>query len=233
MAKESSKDFIARMAELKRLSSRDLDSRLRQNKVASEPVLRELQTAGFDVARIADLRHFVRDYTAAIPVLVKWLAVVENSAVKSDIVRCLSLPTQKRLAPFLIEEYRRASSDTLEQRDFRVAVANGLEILADDAIFDAIVELSQDKQGGPSRVLLVLALGKMTNPSAVQVLTSLLDDPEVRVAAITALGKLRASDAREKLLTFLNSDDAEVVSAAKSALSRLGKGRPARQQIVK
>src|SRR5665213_813169 len=223
MTRETARELIARLAETRRLSSRARDTRVLKNKLAAEPVVRELRAAGFDVEWIADLRHFVADYTAAIPILVKWLPIVENPAVKSDIVRSLSLTSQKWLAPLLIKEYRQIPADTLAQRDLRVAVANALEVLADDAIFDDIAEMAQDKRMGPSRSFLVLALSKMATLRAVAILTSLLDDADVCVAAITSLGKLRAVGTQERIATFLGSDVAEAVAAAKTALARMNK----------
>lgn len=53
---------------------------------AASPVVAELRRLGFDVASPAELFNMRLDYRAAIPVLLKWLPLVENLDVKEDIV---------------------------------------------------------------------------------------------------------------------------------------------------
>ena len=69
--------------------------------------------------------------------------------------------------------------------------------------------------------MLALALGNMHNPRAVDVLTDLLDDEEVVGYAVMALGKLRASAARERLETLTKHPNKWVRREAQKALSRL------------
>jgi hypothetical protein len=95
------------------IQSQDEDRRqqlIAQNKEASKPVLADLSQAGLDVDWIEDLYNKRLDYKRAIPILLRWLPRVENTAVKEAIVRALSVPWARHTgAPeLLIEEFRRS-----------------------------------------------------------------------------------------------------------------------------
>jgi hypothetical protein len=104
-------------------------------------------------------------------------------------------------APVLIEEFKAANDPTGE--GLRWAIANGLAVVADDAVFEQLLHLVQDKQYGKAREMLVVALGNMKDPRAVAVLMNLLDDEEVVGHAVMALGKLKAPAARARLTILL------------------------------
>jgi HEAT repeat protein len=111
----------------------------------------------------------------------------------------------------------------------REALANGLEIFADDSLFADLVALTEDRRYGAGRKLLVLALAKMKTPQVIDVLMKLLDDEEVACFAIIALGKLRAKEARSQIEAFLRHPEPTVRKEAKKALGRIDKARTRRQ----
>ena len=144
-----------------------------------------------------------------------------NTDVKTDIVRRLSVPAAKASAlPLFLDEYRRVTD---KDGELSMALGNGLEIFADDSIFEDLALLAEDRARGEGRPFVVLALGKMRNPRAVEVLVRLLDDKEVASWAIVALGKLGASTARSKIEKFLEHPDSYVRREAKKALARIDK----------
>jgi hypothetical protein len=191
------------------------------NKEASKPVLTDLAQAGFNVDWIEDLYTKRFNYKEAIPILLRWLPVVENRAVKESIVRTLSVKwAQNTTAPeLLIVEFRKAASDDLLQW----AIGNALSVVADDRVLDDIIELVENKAYGIARQMLAISLGNMKSPKAVSVLIELLNDPDVDGHAIMALGKLKSKEARSEIERFITHPNTWIRKEAKKALAKIDK----------
>lgn len=188
------------------------------------PVLADLAQAGFLVTEVGALRHQKIEYKEAIPILLRWLARVNDVRVKEDIVRTLSVPWASPIAaPALIDEYRRAQDPT--GTGLKWVIGNGLSIVADDRVFDELVELVQDRQHGRAREMVAVALGNMRNPRAVEVLVALLADDEVAGHALIALGKLKAKQARSHVERFLAHPKAWVRQEAKRTLTKIDRAK--------
>lgn len=195
------------------MSSREQDDR----RVAS--ALREV---GLDVESVFDLVNANASYPEAIPVLLKMLREVSDDWIREGIVRALSVKEAKGVATQpLIEEFKKVGSKEL----FKWAIGNALSVLADDSVFDEVMELVLDKHHGKAREMLTLALGNMKNPRTVDILIEFLKDEQVAVNAIMALGKLRAKRARSAIEPFLNHRDAGVRQEAKRALAKIDKAK--------
>jgi hypothetical protein len=217
---ESSKTFLERMAGIDPRSREERDAeregRVFVNRRASEPVVADLCKAGFDVQWVAELRGH-GDYREAIPILLKWMPLVANHAVKSDIIRTLSVPwAMPDVWPLFLREFRCGEDD-----EIRWVIGNGIGLLADESRFDTLAEIAQDRQHGRGRQMIVLALGRMKDPRAVNVLISQLDDPQVAIMAIMALGKLKAKAARKHLERFLDDPAPEHRREAKKAIAAI------------
>jgi len=182
---------------------------------AAGTLLKELASAGFQVDSVGELRRRRIKYRAAISILLRWLPIVSSATLKEDIVRTLSVPWAKpEAAGILISEFRKAENPGL-----RWAIGNALEVVGDDGVFEEIVQLAQDKKYGQSREMLALALGKMKSRRAIPVLMELLDDEETVGHAVIALGKLRASEARERLEALTRHPKKWIQKEAKKALA--------------
>ena len=159
-----------------------------------------------------------------IPILLRWLPVVDYRPLKDDIVRTLSVPWARRLANRpLLEEYERA--DDPEGTGYKWVVSNALEVLADDRVFDDIVRLVQDRENGRAREMLTLALGKMKDPRAYDVLVPLLQDDVVFQHAIIALGRLKDPRAVPHIEPFLADARTAVRQSAETALAKIERAR--------
>jgi HEAT repeat protein len=186
---------------------------------AAAPLIAELLSSGFDVKSL-DVLTRSNAYKDAVPILLKWLPKITNSRVKESIVRALSVSCVKPAAiPALMAEFRNTPKS--ENSGLKWAIGNALEVLAGDEIFDDIVELVQDKRHGTARQMLVMALGKMKNPKAVDVLIGLLGDDDVVGHALSSLKKLRAKQARTHIVRLLNHPNAWVRKVAKQALAKI------------
>jgi len=208
--------YVARMRQWERQRAENVAVYQR----AAEPILRELAAAGFKVQSVGELRHTGAEYPAAIPILVRWLPIIENEQVKEDLVRTLSVPWATPEAVLaLIAEFQRADG---QQRDgLRWAIANGLAVTADDRVFDQLVELVTDRNYGKAREMLALALGNCRNPRAVEVLIALLADEQVVGHAVMALGQLKPKAARSHVQELLRHPKAWVRAEATKALAAI------------
>ncbi|MBN2340799.1 MAG: hypothetical protein JXX29_12835 [Deltaproteobacteria bacterium] len=196
---QNDESFVQKTA-IKKAQKEQNSREYRQNAM---PVLDDLKSAGFHVSNIRELR--TKKFKSAIPVLIKWLPNISDVFVKEDIIRTLSVPWAGAAVPVLLREF----SSTIDETNtgVRWAIANALEVLADDEIFDELVLLIKNKSLGRSREMLVLALAKMKRrrEDSIQLLIDLLADKEVSGYALSALLKYRAKIPASYISPFLNS----------------------------
>jgi hypothetical protein len=192
---------------------------------AAVGVLNDLREAGYPVEAIGELPQSGFRYPGAVPVLVRWLPKVSDRSVKEDIIRALSVPWAKADAePILREEFRRLPTQQDPTGVLRWTIGNALEAMADRSSFDGLVDLAQDRRFGFAREMVVRALAKTKDPRAIDVLIGLLQDPDVVIAALAALGKLRAEPARSAVTELMGHHDPDVRKEAKKALGKIDRG---------
>lgn len=184
-------------------------------------VVKALQNVGIEVQSVYDLVNSPRSYDAAIPVLLNLLPEIEDERVKEGIVRALTVKEARGLASRpLLHEFKSAAPS---QWILKWVIGNALSVVADDEVFEEIVELVKDKGHGKAREMVVLALANMKNPRAVDVLMELLKDEEVVGHAIGALGKLKAVQAEKAIEPFLNHDKTWIRKEVSKTLSKIQK----------
>jgi hypothetical protein len=189
-----------------------------RNRAAAAPVLDDLERAGFAVASIPELTSTGAPYPAAVPVLLRWLPLIQEADVKESIVRALSVPWAKPAAARpLIAEYQRVPGGT----GLKWAIGNALEAVADDSVFDDIASLLRNRDHGKDREMLAVALGRMKDPRASTLAVELLDDEMVVGHALIAVGKLKVLAARAKVDALLEHPQNWVRKEAKKALKKI------------
>lgn len=104
-------------------------------------------------------------------------------------------------------------------------IGNGLRLLAKQSDFEALDRLARERRFGTGRQMIVLALGRMKDPRAIDTLLGLLDDPQVAMTAIMALGKLKAQGARAQVAEFLDDPNPDFRREAKRTLAAIDKVR--------
>ncbi|HCU51564.1 MAG TPA: hypothetical protein DGG94_17490 [Micromonosporaceae bacterium] len=192
---------------------------------AAEPVLTELVSAGYRISTVGELRTMFeqtgRTYESAVPILVRCLPHVTYRPLQDDIVRTLSVPWARRDATgALIERFRELPPHGgPTASDHRWTVGNALEVLAHQTVATDLMEIAQDRHYGEARQMVVLGLAKLKkDPRVIPVLLNLLDDPDVTGSAIMALGRLRATEARDRLQQFLEHPEPHYRKEARKAL---------------
>lgn len=189
-------------------------------KQAAAPLVAALREEGFQVEWVADLFNQKMDYRPVVPMLLHWLPKMNNTDVKEDIVRALTVKWAKpQAARPLVEEFRKASPS--EDMGLRWAIGNALATVSDDSILNELVELATDASYGRSREMVAIALGNLRNPQATEVLIDLLDDPEIAGHALIALGKLRPKEAKPRIERMLNDPKPWVRKEAQKLLNKL------------
>jgi len=212
---ERDPEYQTRIAEIERRRLALVERNLQD----AQPLLAQPAGRGFEVHTPADLFNKRMNYRSAIPTLIEWLPRISNPDLKADVARALSVKWAKPAAiPVLLQEFERAEDDLL-----RWAIANALDVVADDSAFDQIARWAADPQYGDARQMLVLALGHSNDPAAFDLLVSLLSDPAVAGHAVVALGNLRDPRALSAIEPFLTSDKSWIRAEARRATKKLSR----------
>lgn len=189
-------------------------------------VVQALRQAGVDVSSVYDLVNTKDPYPQAIPVLVSLLHEEMEDHIKEGVVRALTVKEARGIAARpLIEEFLR-NTDYQNPKAYpslKWAICNALSEVADDTVFDELVALIRDRRHGKAREMLALALAKVHDPRAADVLIGLLDDDEMAGHAILGLRKLRAAKARPYIEPFLNHPNTWIRNEAKKAMATFDK----------
>ena len=190
---------------------------------AARGVLAALAAVGCEVDLVGDLRKLGRPYPEAVPILVRWLPCVGDSSVKEDIVRTLSVPWASDAAADLVAAFERADDGT--GSGLRWVIGNALEVVANDAVADGLMRIATNRHFGKAREMVVVGLGKLKDPRAVDVLLKLRDDDEVVGHAVMALGMLRTERARPRLEFLLEHPKRWVRHEARNAIRSIDNAR--------
>jgi hypothetical protein len=238
---ETDPDYVARRDEY----MRQWRAKVEENFRAAAPVKADLAKVGIHVGTVSQLLHVrLKDFPAAIPVLLRWLPRMENLDIKEAIVRALTDRAARPLAaPALIEEFRKIPpTDVPRLLSLKWAIGNALYVVADDRNFGDVVELVRDKRHGWARDMLAVLLGRMKNPKAFDVLVELLDEDEGQLgqeaavirSAIQALGNRHDPRAVPYIQRFINHPEPIVRKEAEKSLQKIARAeRKAREKEAK
>ena len=194
-------------------------TQIRKYSAAAQPVLDELRGLNYRLETIGDLRHQGKPWKSALPALLRWLPIVDDPGVKEDIVRSLSVPWAGNTATAqLIEEFKRAAGT---EPALAWAIWNALSIVSVKGFERQIIELCRNPRYGIARQMLVLGLGRFGTSEAEETAVELLDDEEVKLHAIGALGKLKSKRALFELERLLTDKRPVVRKEARKAITKI------------
>jgi hypothetical protein len=143
---------------------------------AEEPLVRELQEAGYEVETAWDLVNTAEPYPDALPILLEHLGRPYPDRVREGIARALAVRRDARFAwPALVFLYQREPAGT----DAKNGLAAALAAISDRSTLPELIELVEDRRHGASRVLLIGGLTRSRQPEARAAVDRLQDDPEV------------------------------------------------------
>ena len=180
----------------------------------------ELHQLGFQIEVLNQAEALLPKHKKTVlPIVMKYYALAKNPAEKSELLRWLHHKGFEEAVPMLLADYcsdrtpdttRWFISDTLFEIRSRKYVQDYLRIVSDPTF-------------GRNRQMLVLLLGKLKEESAIPVLIDLLEDEEVRLHAISALGQFKREEFRGYFERFQNASHAGWRKYAREALKKLDK----------
>lgn len=192
---------------------------IRQVQAAVKPILDDLAKIGYRLERLSDLRHNVGSWEPAIPILLHWLPLTNNRSVKESIISCLSVPwTGTRATEYLIKEFKNtAESDP----HYAWAIGNALSIVDVEGFEKDIIKICRNSKYGMSRQMLVMSLNRLDDPEGEETALDLLDDEDVRLHSIIALGKMKSRRALFHLEKLLKDKKALIRKEARRAITKI------------
>jgi len=192
---------------------------IRSYSQAAKPILDELSELDYRLQTLGDLRRQGKPWKSALPVLLRWLPLVEDPGVKEDIVRSLSVPWVGSSATAqLIDEFRRSA---VSYPSLAWAIGNALSIVSVKGFEKQIVELCANPKYGMARQMLVLGLGRFRGSDAEEAAVELLNDEDVKLHAIGALGKMKSKRALFELERLLTDRRPAVRKEARKAITQI------------
>lgn len=194
---------------------------IRRTKAVAKPILDDLAKIGFEVESLSALRNPKRSWEPTIPILLHWLPLVNHQDVRESIIRCLSVPwTGNRATAYLIEEFRRTAAET---NDYAWTIGNALSIVDVKGFEKEIINLCRNSKYGRARQMIIMGLHRLRNPEAEEVALDLLSDPEVKLHAIIALGKMKSKRALFQLEKLLVDKQAVIRKEARKAITKINR----------
>ncbi len=125
----------------------------------------------------------------------------------------------ENLVPMLLEDFY--SKETQELT--RWFIADTLFQIRSFDFTKEYIDIISDKEFGHNRQMIILLLGKLKEESAIPVLIDLLEDEEVRLQAICALGEFKKEDFRHYFERFKDSKHPGWRKFSREALKKLNK----------
>jgi hypothetical protein len=119
----------------------------------------ELAVLDIKINSIWDLVNTKSKYPKAIPVLIKYLPLVNYDKNKEGIIRALTVPEAKGLVvPLLVKEYLQLPN---EKENLRWVIGNAVNVVITKSEVADIFPIVLNKENGLSRQMFVSALGKI------------------------------------------------------------------------
>jgi hypothetical protein len=186
----------------------------------ARPLLDQLAELGYHVESLSDLRHLGKPWKTALPTLLSWLPHVDDPGVKEDIIRCLSVPwVGDKATAALIEEFKKSVGTNPPALSW--TIGNALSIVDVTGFEAQIIKLCRNPKYGVARQMLVLSLGRLRDPQAEETAVELLNDEEVKLHAIGALGTMKSKRALFELERLLTDTRAVIRKEARKAITKI------------
>lgn len=194
---------------------------MRQTTAVVKPILEDLAQVGFEVDSLSALRNSQRSWEPAIPILWHWLPLVDHRDVKESIIRCLSVPwTGNRATIYLIEEFRKTAT---EDMGYGWTIGNALSIVDVKGFEKEIIQLCRDSKYGRARQMVVMSLHRLRHPEVEEIALDLLNDSDVKLHAIIALGKMKSKRALFQLEKLLEDKQAVIRKETRKAIIKINR----------
>lgn len=188
-----------------------------------DPVLKDLEHIGIKFGDVNDLRrHLSSKHKRAIPIILEHIRKLPEDD-KEALVRALTKKGFDEAVPFLLEEFRRTPLV-----NYKWVIGNAFDVIQPKKKewIEEMKKFVQDRSHGIGRQMMVSALGKIKEESAIPILIRLLDDSDVSGHALDALSRLKRPELDEQFERFVNHKVTWIKNTAKQAIRRTKNRRP-------
>ena len=140
----------------------------------------------------------------------------ENVMVKKNAIYHLGKSKEKRAIPMLVSVMNES-----ELKEVRLLCIDALGSIGKNGSIEALADILREKDVEMKKAA-VEALGKSKNPKAVKHLLPMIEDKEVRLVAIWALGNIGDKSAIAGLTNVLDDEDEYIRHNAAQSLKKIG-----------
>jgi HEAT repeat protein len=206
------KDEVADMRQFAILFEQELNDEVKS-------LCDELRNAGLKINNLWDLVNTKTPYPEAISILLRHLQYDYHDKNKEAIIRALAIKEAiGKVGARLITTYNTIPK---EKMTLRWAIGNTIYATITKEEIKDILPIVQNKENGISRQMFVAALGKAKPPEMEDVLIKLLEDDEVMLQAVGALGRMRSQKAKEKINTLLSHSNNVIRKEAQKVFKKI------------
>ncbi|HWO22670.1 MAG TPA: hypothetical protein VNO30_28115 [Kofleriaceae bacterium] len=176
-------EFVAKRAR----EEEERQKREAEYRRAEKPLVDELRAAGFQVQSAWDLVNTPGSYPNAVPILLAHLRRPYPAPIREGIARALAVPEAKAAGWYDLTRMYREEQEQRAKDGLAVAIAAA----ADDEVISDVISLARDTRHGSSRLLLLSALERSTDPRARKALMDLGTDPDLNKEIQVILRRLK------------------------------------------
>ena len=185
------------------------------------PFLKELREIGFEFEHTPQGSGLDTEYKKVIiPIALKYYAEAKRLKIENEqqyFMGYFYCRGADYLVPMLLEDYRSLEATDSVQWD----ISDCLYTIRAMKYVDEYIELISDKHYGSNRKMLILLLGERKVEKAIPVLIRLLDDEDVRLHAISALGYFKREEFRPYFERYSGERKAGYGKYARQAIKKL------------
>lgn len=183
--------------------------------------VKELRALGFEFETANQAVGFLPKHKKAIvPVAVKYYRLakeLEKPNEQNYFLRFLHIKGLDDVVPMLLEDYYSEKTEDLT----RWFISDCIYQIRARNFVKEYLDIVSSRKFGQNRQMIVLLLGKLKEESAVPVLIDLLEDEDVRLHAICALGQFKREEFRCYFERFQDSAHPGWRKYASSAIKKL------------
>ena len=183
--------------------------------------MEELKNLGFDFETSNQaLGLMPKNKEIILPVAIKYYQLAREKHIDNEqnyFISFLHFRGLEEAVPMLLEDYHSKATESLT----RWFISDCLYQIKSKKYVDEYIEIASNPSFGINRQMIILLLGKLKVVDAIPVLVDLLEDEEVRLQAISALGEFKREDLRCYFERFQHSTHPGWRKYAKKAIKKL------------
>lgn len=178
----------------------------------------ELLNLGFDFEILNHAEKLMpKNKDIVLPIVIKYYKKAKLKNEKRYLLGWFHYRGLEEVVPMLLEDYFSNASNV-----DRWAIGDILYQIRSKKYIDEYIRIIENSEYGQERQMVILLIGKLKVEKAIPILINLLEEENVRLHAIIALGDFKREEFRLYFERFENSKHSGWRKYAKAALKKLG-----------